>query len=99
PDVALADEVEQGQAEVGVIVRDFDHEAQVGLDHLGPGLLVAALDACGQFDFLLGSQQGDLPDFPQVNLDAVFAFSIAVDCHGRVNLQINPAPDWYSPSL
>jgi hypothetical protein len=36
-DVALLDEVEELQAAVGVLLRDGDHEAEVGLDELGLG--------------------------------------------------------------
>ena len=44
-DVAFADQIEQRQAEAFVIVRDFHDQAQVGLDHLFAGFLVALLDA------------------------------------------------------
>jgi hypothetical protein len=38
--VALLDQVEEGEAAVGVFLGDGDHEAQVGLDHLGLGRLM-----------------------------------------------------------
>jgi hypothetical protein len=68
-DVALADQIQQRQADALVIARDFDDQAQVGLDHLFARLFVALLDAGGQFDFLLGREQFDLADFAQVKLD------------------------------
>ena len=37
--VALLDQVEEGQAAVGVFLGDRDHQPQVGLDHLGLGLV------------------------------------------------------------
>ena len=67
-DVALGNEVEQRQAEIRVIVRDLDHEPQVGADHQGARLAVALLDFRGQLDLLVGSQKRDLPDLTQVNL-------------------------------
>ena len=44
--VALLDQVEEGEAAVGVLLRDGDDEAEVGLDHLGLGLVrLADMDA------------------------------------------------------
>jgi hypothetical protein len=40
-DVALVDQIQQGQAEILVIMGDFDHQAQVGLDHLFARFFVA----------------------------------------------------------
>ena len=40
-DVAFLDQVEEGLAAVGVFLGDGDDEAQIGLDHLGLGLLRA----------------------------------------------------------
>ena len=42
-DVAFLDQVEELQAAVGVLLRDRDHEAQVGLDHLLLGVARRAL--------------------------------------------------------
>ncbi len=52
-----------------VIARDFDHEPQVGLDHLLAGFFVAFLDARRKLDFLLRRQEFDLPDFAQIKFD------------------------------
>jgi hypothetical protein len=49
-------------------VRDFDHKAEVGLDHLLSSLFVPFLDPRGQFDFLLGREQLHLPNLPKVKL-------------------------------
>src|SRR6266568_5293900 len=68
-DVALADQIEQGQAKAFIIVSDLDHQPQIGLDHLLARLFVALLDAGGQLDLLLGGEQLDLADFAQVKLD------------------------------
>ena len=69
PDVPLADQIQQGQPEVLVIMGDFDHQAQIGLDHLFPRLLVAFSDARRQHNLLLRGQELDLADFAQVKLD------------------------------
>ena len=67
-DVAFGNQIQQRQAKVGVIVRNFDHETQVRADHERPRFAVALFDFGGQFDLLLGGQKGDLPDLPQVDL-------------------------------
>ena len=68
-DVALADQIQQRQADALVVARDFHDEAEVGLDHLLARLLVALFDFCGQFDFLLRREQFHQADFAQVKLD------------------------------
>ena len=68
---ALLDEVEERQALVAVVLRDRDDEAQVGLDHLLLGVEVAALDALGEVDLLLGGQQADLADVLEEQLQRV----------------------------
>ena len=55
-DVALGDQIEQRQAVGGVIVRDLDDQAQVGLDHLLAGRLVASLDAAGKLHLFLARE-------------------------------------------
>jgi hypothetical protein len=47
-DVALADQIQQRQADALVIAGDFHDEPEVGLDHLFAGLFVAFFDAGGQ---------------------------------------------------
>ena len=68
-DVALADQIQQRQADALVIAGDFHDEPQVGLDHLFARLFVALFDARGQVNFLLRRQQFHLADFAQVKLD------------------------------
>jgi len=66
-DVAFRDQVEQGQAVGGVIVRDLDDQAQVGLDHLLAGRLIASFNASGKLHLFLTRKQRGLPDFAQVD--------------------------------
>ena len=49
--VALLNQVEERQAAVGVLFRNRDHEAQVGLNHLGLGLMRLAGEV---LEFLVG---------------------------------------------
>src|SRR3954447_18760985 len=68
---ALLDQVEEGKPLVAVVLRDRDHEAQVRLDHLLLGVEVAALDALGEVDLLLSSEQAHLADVLQEELKGV----------------------------
>ena len=84
PDVALGNQVEQGQTEVRVIVRDLDHQAQVGADHEGARFAIALLDLGGQLDLLVGSKERDLPDLAQVNLySSIAIFSSHITFHRK----------------
>src|SRR5437762_3498621 len=81
-DVPLADEIKQWQAEAFVVVGDFDDQAQVGLDHLLAGFLVALFDAGSQFNFLFGREQFDEANLAQVKFDsriAVVARALLLD--------------------
>ena len=69
-DVALADEVEQRQAEILVVMGDLHDQAQVGLDHVIAGGPVAAADAAGELDLLGDRQQRGLGDFLEIELQA-----------------------------
>ena len=63
-DVALLDEVEQVARGARVLVRDLDHQAQVGGDQPQRVLRVARfLVALGDFNFLLAAEQGKAADF------------------------------------
>ena len=66
PQVALVDEVAQGQALVLVLLGHGHDEAQVGFRQLFEGHLVAFADALGQFDFLVNRHQAHFADFLQV---------------------------------
>ncbi len=71
PDRPLLDQVEERQPLVPVALRDRDDEAQVRLDHLLLGTVVAALDALGELDLLGCSEQVDLADVLQEELQRV----------------------------
>ena len=62
PDIALLDQVEQGQAAPQVPPRDADDEPEIGLDELALGLGIAVLDAAGEILLLLAGEQLDLGD-------------------------------------
>src|SRR5215217_222220 len=68
---ALLNEVEERQSLVSVVLGDGDDEPQVGLDHLLLGVEVAALDALGEIDLLLGREEPDLPDVLQEQLKGI----------------------------
>src|SRR5436190_11374025 len=74
PDRPLLDQIEEGQALIAVALGDRHHQAQVGLDHLLLGLMLAALDPLGQLDLLRGGQQVDLADVLQEELQRVGAY-------------------------
>jgi hypothetical protein len=68
---AFLDQVEERQTLVAVVLGDRDDQAQVGFDHLLLGVEVTALDALGEIDFFLGSQQADLADVLEEELQRV----------------------------
>ncbi len=70
---ALLDQVEERQPAAEIALRDRDHEAQVGLDHLLLGGHVAALDALREHDLLGGAEQRYATDCPQVQPQRVEA--------------------------
>src|SRR3954452_11056107 len=57
---ALLDEVQEREPLVAVVLGDRDDQAQVRLDHLLLCVEVAALDALGEVDLLLGGEEPDL---------------------------------------
>ena len=62
PDIALLDQVEQGQAAPQVPPCDADDEPEVGLDQLALGLDVALLHPAGEGLLLLAGEELDLGD-------------------------------------
>src|SRR6266446_7543417 len=54
-------------------MRNLYHQAQIGPDHQGTCFAITLLDLSGQLDLLLRSQQRDLPDLTQVNLNSCIA--------------------------
>ena len=75
-DVAFGDEVEEREAVVGVVLSDFDDEAEVGLDHVIAGALAAFFDFGGEFYLLFWCEERGLADFAQVDFDATIQFDI-----------------------
>ena len=67
----LLDEVEERQAAAPVALGDRDHEAQVGLDHLLLGGLVAELDALREADLVGGREKGHAADVLEEELERV----------------------------
>src|SRR5450432_2473170 len=81
-DVALRDEVEQWQTEVGVIVRDFDDETQVRANNQSARFFVAFLDFRGELDLLQRREERDLTDLAQINLySSIAIFSGHISSH------------------
>ena len=62
PDIALLDQVEQGQAAPQVPPCDADDEPKIGLDQLALGLDIAVLHAAGEGLLLLAGEEVDLGD-------------------------------------
>src|SRR5437899_11320959 len=72
-DVAFGNQIEKRQPEIRVVMRDLYDQAQIRPDHQRSRLSVALLDFRGQLDFLVRSQQWDLPDLAEVNLNSGIA--------------------------
>ena len=70
-DVAFLNQVKERHAGPGIVLGDRDDEAQVGLDELALGRHIAALDALGQRDLLLGREQRDLAHLLEVHAHGV----------------------------
>ena len=66
PDIALLDQVEQGQAAPQVPPCDADDEPQIGLDQLALGLGIAVLHPAGERLLLLAGEELDLGDVRQI---------------------------------
>ena len=68
---ALLDQVEQRQLGALVLLGDRDDQPQVGVDHPVLGVEVAALDALGELDLLVGRQQPVAADLVEEELQRV----------------------------
>ena len=71
PQVALLDQVEQGQAAVDIAPGDLHHQAQVAFDHAPTPSRIAPLREPREVDLLLGSQQWGKTDFVEVELGGI----------------------------
>ena len=67
-EVALGDQVEDGEAAVVVVGGDFHDEAEIGFDHQLPGPAIAPADAPGELHFLGTVEEGSLADALEVGL-------------------------------
>ena len=72
-EVAFLDDVGELQSPVDVLFADGDDEPQIGLDHLGPGLLVALGDPFGQFLLLFKGEKRGFSDLLEIILDRIEA--------------------------
>src|SRR4029077_4367636 len=89
-EVALVDQIREGDALVLIFLGDGDDEAQVGANELVQRLLFAALDALGQRDLFLARDQGVLADLAQVLIERSLVERgplRGVELHGLVTLQ------------
>src|SRR5260370_38875566 len=59
-----------GSPKIRVVASDLNDQSEVCFDHPSPSLLVSLLNACGQLNLLLRSQQRSLADLSKVNLNA-----------------------------
>ena len=85
-DRPLLDQVEEGQPLVAIVLGDRDDEAQVRLDHVLLGAVVAALDPLGELDLLRGGQQLDAPDLAQEEGERVDRGVALVDLERHLRL-------------
>src|SRR5439155_1526883 len=90
PEVALVDQIREGDALVLVFLGDGDDEPEVGADQLVQRLLVLRLDALGQRDLFLARNQRILADLAEVLIQRSLVERGAlrrVQLHGLVTLQ------------
>src|ERR1700692_682590 len=99
-DVAFGNQVQKRQAEIRIVMRDLDHQAQIGPDHQGARFAIALLDFRGQLDLLVRSQKRDLPDLTQVNLNsgiAIFSSHITLFHRSFGEIGSTTSRKFYSP--
>ncbi len=65
-EIALLDEIGQGQAAVQVAAGDLDDQAEVGLGEAGLGSLVAGLHAPREVNLFLAGEEADARDLREV---------------------------------
>jgi hypothetical protein len=71
PTLPFADEIDEGEAAVLVLLGDGDDEAQVALDELLQRVLVARADLAREFDLLVALEQRVGGDLVQVLVEDV----------------------------
>src|SRR6516165_7668594 len=69
-DISFRNQIEERQPEIRVVLSDLNDQSEVCFNHPSPSLLVALLNACGQLDLLLRSQQRGLADLSKVSRNA-----------------------------
>src|SRR5690606_20338123 len=69
--VPLLDQVQERHPPAHIPLGDAHHQAQVGLDQLPPGLLVALLDPLGELHLFFRRQERDPSNLLQVHADRV----------------------------
>src|ERR1700730_15882862 len=62
PNVALGDQVKQGQTEIAVFVRDSYNKPQIRVDHTLARFGISLFDLLCQLDLVLSCQKGNPPD-------------------------------------
>jgi hypothetical protein len=70
-DIALLDQIQQGETAVDVPLGDRDHQAEVGPNEELRCFLIVHLDALGKIDFLLVREERRLCDLAQVEADGI----------------------------
>ena len=65
--VALLDQIQDVQAAAGILLRNGDHQPEVGLGELVLGVFVALRHPGGQLLLLLRGQQPDLSDLLEIH--------------------------------
>src|SRR4029077_19449667 len=66
--VSFRNQIEKREPQIRVVTSDLNDQSEVCFDHPSPSLLVSLLNACGQLNLLLRSQQRGLADLSKVNL-------------------------------
>ena len=69
--VALFNQIQQGQAAIDVPAGNFHHQAQVTLNHTAPGTGISLQREAGEVLLFVGGEQRGVADFVQVQLGGV----------------------------
>src|SRR5579859_6075804 len=71
PDIALLDEIQQGEATAYIALGDANDQAEVGQHELLYGFFIAGFDTFRQVNLLGVTEHGNSTDFPQIRGDRV----------------------------